>query len=40
MKFGNSKTFTFTAKPDYQAGATKAATLANARLLDQLVVLR
>ena len=40
MKFGNSKTFTFTARPQYQAGATKAATLANARLLDQLVALR
>ncbi|MEO6249002.1 MAG: hypothetical protein ABIO85_10560 [Sphingomicrobium sp.] len=40
MKFGNSKTFTFTARPDYQAGATKAATLANARLLDQLAALR
>ncbi|MEG3155830.1 hypothetical protein [Sphingomonas sp. RB1R13] len=40
MKFGNSKTFTFTARPDYQAGATKAATLANTRLLDQLAALR
>lgn len=40
MKFGNSKTFTFTARPDYQAGATKAATIANARLLDQLAALR
>lgn len=40
MKFGNSKTFTFTARPDYQGGATKAATLANARLLDQLAALR
>ena len=40
MKFGNSKTFTFTARPDYQAGATKATTLANARLLDQLAALR
>ena len=40
MKFGNSKTFTFTARPDYAAGATKAATLANTRLLEQLTALR
>ncbi len=40
MKFGNSKTFTFTARPDYPAGATKAASLANTRLIDQLAALR
>lgn len=39
-KFGNSKTFTFNARPDYPAGALKAASLANARLADQLVALR
>ncbi|GAA4001372.1 hypothetical protein GCM10022211_10320 [Sphingomonas humi] len=40
MRFGKSKTFNFTAKPEYEAGALKAATLANARLLDQLAALR
>ena len=41
MKFGKSKTFTFTAKPGvYEQGAVKAATLANTRLVEQLVVLR
>jgi hypothetical protein len=40
MKFGKSKTFTFTAKPAYEGGATKAATLANTRLVEQLVALR
>lgn len=40
MKFGNSKTFTFTVKPDYQLGATKAATLANTQLVNQLAALR
>lgn len=40
MKFGKSKTFTFTANPGYVAGAIKAATLANTRLLDQLAALR
>ena len=41
LKFGKSKTYTFTAKPGlYEEGATKAATLANTRLVDQLVALR
>jgi hypothetical protein len=40
MKFGNSKTFTFTARPDYEAGVVKAASLANSRLVDQLSALR
>ncbi|MEO6313131.1 MAG: hypothetical protein ABIO47_12815 [Sphingomicrobium sp.] len=40
MRMGKSKTFTFYAKPEYQAGAVKAASLANARLLDQLAALR
>ncbi|MEO6215901.1 MAG: hypothetical protein ABIO86_07710 [Sphingomonas sp.] len=41
MKFGKAKTFTFTARPGiYEQGAIKAATLANARLVDQLAALR
>ena len=41
MKFGKSKTFTFTAKPDpYQEGAIKAASLANTRLVEQLAASR
>ncbi len=40
MKFGNSKTFTFTARPDYSLGAIKAATLANTRLIDEMAALR
>lgn len=41
MKFGKSKTFTFTAKPGvYEEGATKAATLANTRLLEQLAAMK
>ena len=41
MMFGKSRTFTFTAKPGpYEQGAIKAATLANARLIDQLAALR
>lgn len=40
MRFGKSKTFTFTAKEAYSAGATKAASLANTRLVDQLASLR
>lgn len=40
MKFGNSKTFTFTARPDYSTGAIKAASLANGRLIDELAALR
>ncbi len=41
MKFGKTKTFTFTAKPgDYEQGAIKAATLANTRLADQLAALK
>lgn len=40
MRFGKSKTFTFTAKEAYTDGATKAASLANARLVEQLAVLR
>ncbi|MEO7787718.1 MAG: hypothetical protein ABIR77_07855 [Sphingomicrobium sp.] len=39
-KMGMTRTFTFTAKPQYQLGATKAATLANTRLVDQLAALR
>ena len=41
LKFGKSKTFAFTAKPGvYEQGAIKAATLANARLVEQLAALR
>ena len=40
MGVGKTRKFTFTAKPEYQAGATKAATLANARLVSQLVAPR
>ena len=40
MMFGKSKTFSFTAKPAYQDGAIKAASLANTLLADQLVALR
>lgn len=40
FKFGKNKTFTFTAKPAFQEGATKAATLTNARMADQLAALR
>lgn len=41
LKFGKSKTYTFAAKPGlYEEGATKAATLANARMVDQLAALR
>jgi hypothetical protein len=40
MRFGKTKTFTFTAKPAYAEGAIKAATLANARLTEQLAALR
>lgn len=41
MKFGKSKTFTFTAKPGvYEQGAIKAATLANSRFVEQLTTLR
>ncbi len=40
LKFGKTKTFTFTAKPDYEQGAIKAATLANTRLVDQLAALK
>lgn len=41
LKFGKSKTYTFTAKSGlYEDTATKAATLANARMVDQLVALR
>jgi len=41
MKFGKTKTFTFTAKPGiYEQGAIKAATLANARLIERLASLR
>ena len=39
--FGKTRKFTFTAKPgNYEAGATKAASLANARLIGQLLLLR
>lgn len=40
LKFGKSKTFTFTAKPAFQEGATKAATLTNTRMVEQLAALR
>lgn len=40
MKFGKSKTFTFTAKPAFQEGATKAATLTNTHMVEQLAALR
>lgn len=41
LRFGKSKTFAFTAKPGiYEQGAIKAATLANARLVEQLAALR
>lgn len=40
MMFGKSKTFTFTAKDSYRDGAIKAATLTNAKLVQQLVALR
>lgn len=40
MKFGKSKTYTFAAKPAFQDGALKAATLTNARMADQLAALR
>ena len=41
LKFGKSKTFAFTARTGaYEAGATKAASLANARLVDQLTALK
>ena len=39
-KMGVTRKFQFTAKPEYQAGATKAATLANTRLIEQLAALR
>jgi hypothetical protein len=40
MMFGKSKTYVFTAKPSYQDGAVKAASLANTLLGDQLLTLR
>lgn len=41
LKFGKSKTYTFTAKPGlYEDTATKAARLANTHMVDQLVALR
>lgn len=41
MRFGKTRKFAFTAKPgNYEEGATKAATLANARLIAELVALR
>lgn len=41
VKTGKTRKYTFTAKPGaYEEGATKAATLANARLVDQLAALR
>ncbi len=41
LKFGKTRKFAFTAKPgNYEEGATKAATLANASLIAQLVALR
>ena len=39
--FGKTRKFTFTAKPgNYEAGATKAASLANERMIGQLLLLR
>ena len=39
--FGKSRKFNFTAKPgNYEAGATKAASLANGVMIDQLLLLR
>lgn len=41
LKFGKTKTLTFTAKPGvYEEGAIKAASLANTRLVEQLTALR
>lgn len=40
MMMGKSKTFTFTAKPAYQEGAVKAASLANQRIVGQLAALK
>ena len=41
FKFGKTKTYTCTAKPGlYEQGATKAATLANERVIGQLAALR
>lgn len=40
LKFGKTKTFKFTAKPAYQDGAIKAASLANERLAGELAALR
>ncbi len=41
LRFGKTRKFAFTAKPgNYEAGATKAATLANERVVNQLVALR
>jgi hypothetical protein len=40
MRFGKSRTFTFTAKESYRDGAIKAASLANGRILDQIAALR
>ncbi|HEU0044963.1 hypothetical protein [Sphingomonas sp.] len=40
LRFGKSKTFTFTAKPAFQEGAIKAASLTNTRMADQLAALR
>ncbi len=41
MMFGKTRKFNFTAKPgNYEAGATKAASLANDRLIAQLLLLR
>ncbi len=40
LAFGKSRTFVFTAKPAWQEGATKAASLANDMLAGQLAALR
>ena len=41
MMFGKTRKFDFTAKPgNYEAGATKAASLANERMIGQLLLLR
>mgnify|MGYP000589002627 CR=1 FL=1 len=41
MKFGKTKTYTFTAKPGlYEQGAAKAASLANSRVVEQLAALK
>ena len=40
LSFGKSRTYRFSAKPAYQDGAIKAATLTNERIVGELVTLR